>query len=225
MECVLKPPLGIYGGTFSPIHNGHLRLAIELRETLAIERIHLVLSARPPHRAAPGVPARRRFEWLRLALQREPSLVADDRELRRSGRSYTYDTLRELRKEHPERPLLLILGNDALNALHTWHRWQALPELAHFVVVDRPGVALEPDSPWARAFGRGLADDIETLRQTPAGRWIKAHPPLLSISATRVRGLLSAQRSVRGLVPDAVIDSFTPEDIHWLTQDEEPVLD
>jgi nicotinate-nucleotide adenylyltransferase len=214
--------VGIFGGTFAPIHHGHLRLAIELRERLQLDRIHLIPSGQPPHRDAPGISAQRRLDWVRLACAGEPGLFVDDREVRRAGRSFTYDTLASLRDELPDAALVLLLGDDAANQFHTWHRWGEIPQLAHLVFVERPHapparipevLALEQDR---------LATHAEQLRTQPAGLFMTAAIPPLAISSTRVRGLLKARRSVRGLVPQAVIDSFTTEDIDFLTHDEDP---
>lgn len=216
--------VGIFGGTFAPIHHGHLRLAIELRERLNLDRIHLVPSGQPPHRDAPAISAQRRLDWVRLACGDEPGLYVDDREVRRPGRSFTHDTLASLRAEMPDASLLLLLGEDAAHQFHTWHRWQEIPQLAHLVLVQRP-----LDSP-AAALAPALVDlmdgrlrqDPAQLRTRPAGLFMKATLPPLAISSTRVRALLKARRSVRGLVPQAVIDSFTAEDIDFLTHDEDP---
>ena len=217
--------VGIFGGTFAPIHHGHLRLALELRERLELDRVHLIPSAQPPHRDAPAISAQRRLDWVRLACGSEPGLMVDERELQRQGRSYTYDTLASLRAEMPDASLVLLLGDDAANQFHTWHRWQEIPQLAHLVFVERP---YEPPAHAAElmALMRGCrAVDAAALRGQPAGLFMSAAVPPLAISSTRVRALLKARRSVRGLVPQAVIDSFTAEDIHFLTHDEEPATD
>lgn len=217
--------IGIFGGTFCPIHHGHLRLAIELRERLRLPTVRVIPSAQPPHRDAPGVSAQRRFEWVVMAVDGVPGLVADDRELRRSGHSYSYETLAGLRNEHPGAPLLLLLGDDAANQFHTWHRWEEIPELAHLVFVERP---FEPSTPspqlTARLRGRRVAVP-DALHKRPSGLWMTVSIPPLAISATRVRGLLKAGRSVAGLLPEAVIRSFNPEDLRLLTHDEEAVFD
>lgn len=183
----------------------------------------IVPSAHPPHRAAPEVPPQRRLDWARLALAGEPGLVVDDREIRRTGTSYTYDTLAGLRAElGPEIPLVLLLGDDAANQLHTWHRWRELFDLAHLVFVERPYEPPAP-APELAAFLRGRrAATAQALLQRPAGSWIAASIPPLAISSTRIRQLLKAGRSIRGLVPDAVIQTFTTEDVRALTHDEDP---
>jgi nicotinate-nucleotide adenylyltransferase len=186
----------------------------------------IVPSANPPHRAAPEVPPRRRLEWARLALAGEPHLQVDDREILRNGPSYTYDTLAGLRAEvGPQAPLVLLLGDDAANQLHTWHRWRELFDLAHLVFVERPYEPPAP-APELAAFLRGRrGSGPQALLARPAGTWISASIPPLAISSTRIRQLLKAGRSIRGLVPDAVIQSFTTEDVRALTHDEDPAED
>jgi len=226
---MLSAATGLFGGTFAPIHHGHLRLAIELRERLRLDRVLLVPSARPPHRASPEVPPQRRLDWVRLAVGDETGLIVDDREVRRAlagnEPSYTYDTLAELRREAPEAPLLLLLGDDAANQLHTWHRWRELFDLAHLIFVERP---YEPPAPSAEltAFLRGRrAMTVDALHARTAGLWMPVNVPPLAISSTRIRQLLHAGRSIRGLVSEAVIRSLTPEDVRALTFDEDPAHD
>lgn len=217
--------VGIFGGTFAPIHNGHLRLALELRERLALDRVHLIPSGEPPHRDAPRISARRRFDWVQLACAGEPGLVADDREVRRAGRSYTYDTLLGLRAEMPDAALVLLLGDDAANQFHTWHRWREIPQLAHLVFAARPYETAAPANELLALLRGSRAAEAAELRKWPAGRFMTATLPPLAISSTRVRGLLKAGRSVCGLVPQSVIASFTHEDIDFLTHDEDPAQD
>lgn len=191
------------GGTFAPIHHGHLRLAIEARERLKLDEVRLIPTHQPPHRAQPAVPAARRLEWVRLAIEGEPGLVADDRELRRSGPSYTVDTLASLAAEFPESQLVLLLGADAALLLHTWHRWRDLPTLAQLVFFERPGTALTLSAEVQTHLQKHHALPPQTLRA-------------LDISSTEIRQLLLARRSLRGLVPEAVLRAFTPEDLEQL---------
>lgn len=196
--------VALLGGTFDPIHIGHLRSALELRERLGFDRVHLVPSRVPPHRAQPGASAEQRLHMLELALAGETELQADARELRRAGPSYTFDTLSELRAElGADCSLSLVMGVDAFAALDTWHRWRELPQLAHIVVMARPDCAL----PTAGAVGellQALRAEPAALQNTPCGAIVPVALTPLPISATEIRALVRAGRSPRYLLPDAV---------------------
>ena len=135
----MNQPVGIFGGTFDPIHYGHLRTAFELVQGLALAQVRFLPTGDPPHREAPLAPGALRLEMVRAAVAGEPAFAVDDREIRRSGRSYTLDMLTGLRAEQPGRPLCLLLGMDAYLALPAWPRWRGLPELSHIVLAHRPG--------------------------------------------------------------------------------------
>lgn len=214
--------IGIFGGSFSPIHNGHLRLAIEAREQLQLSEVRLLPAAQPPLREVPAIPAARRLRWVHLAVEGEPGLIADARELRRQGPSYTADTLAELRAEHPDTPLCLLLGQDAVRQLPQWQRWQSLIDYAHLVFFDRPGQAPELPAPLARLWQQRQARGVGELRQKAAGLcWRCALPPL-DVSSSDIRRRLCRGLSVRGLVPDAVLRDFNPSDLEAFGQDENP---
>ncbi len=213
--------IGVFGGAFAPFHNGHLRLAIEARDALGLQQVRLIPTAHPPHRPDSRVSASRRLEWLRLAVRRERGLIPDDRELLRDGPSFTIDTLIELREQFDQAALLLLMGADAFRHLHTWRRWQALFDYAHIVVFARPGAAPEA-APETRALLAGRrAADVQSLLAQPCGRWLVFEPPMIDISSTRIRRLLRQGRSVRGLVPDAILNAMTPADRSALTQDDD----
>lgn len=195
----------IYGGTFDPIHHGHLRLAIELCDRLEVGRVSLVPCHIPPHRGDTGASASQRLKLIQLAVQGEPRLHIDDRELRRAGASYTADTLRQLREEvGPERPLVMVVGTDAFAGFDQWREWERIPELAHIVVVRRPGPVLAPGSVPAGLLASRGVEDAESLRSVPAGCILELDPPLLDISATGIRERIATGRSPRYLVPDSV---------------------
>ncbi len=214
--------IGVFGGAFAPFHTGHLRLAIEARERLGLSQLRLVPTAHPPHRPDSRVSPQRRFEWVRLATRRERGLLVDDCEILRNGPSYTVDTLADLHKLHPRTPLCLLMGADAFAHLHMWHRWQQILELAHLAVITRPG-AHSPSREVLEALAGREAPDAETLREQHAGCWIRLELPALDISSTRIRRRLKAGQSVRGLVPDAILNSLTPTDIAALTKDEDSI--
>ena len=131
--------IGIFGGTFDPIHYGHLRSALEVKEIFGLTEVRLIPSAQPPHREQPAATALMRLQMLELAVKNQPGLIIDTRELNRSGVSYMVDTLKSLRKEFKDEPLLLFIGSDAFNNLKTWYQWQHLFDFAHIVVMTRPG--------------------------------------------------------------------------------------
>jgi nicotinate-nucleotide adenylyltransferase len=168
------------------------------------------------------VSPQRRFEWVRLATRRERGLLVDDCEIRRDGPSYTVDTLAELHKLHPRTPLCLLMGADAFAHLHMWHRWKEILQLAHLAVIQRPGA--EPPSAEVLDLLAGReAKEPQTLREQHAGCWIRLEIPALDISSTRIRHRLKAGLSVRGLLPDPILHSLTPQDITALTQDEDSI--
>ena len=197
--------LGIFGGTFDPIHYGHLRPAQEAMAALGLEQVRMIPAAQPPHRPPPVAAAAHRLAMVELAVAECPGLVADDRELVRGGVSYTVDTLRELRAELGARPLCLLMGADAFAGIESWHQWQRLPELVHLVVLRRPGSAFGAgvDGDWAR---RRECRDPEALRRAPAGClwWQEVSPQ--DISATRIRQRLRRGEPVDQLVPPPVRD-------------------
>ena len=201
--------VGIFGGTFDPVHIGHLRTAVELREHLGLDELRLMPSARPPHREQPGVSAEHRLAMLQLAIGKgnlTAGLLADDRELRREGLSYTVETLAQLRAElGNDVALCLCIGMDSLVNLHTWQRWQALSDYAHIVVAARPGWHLPETGPVAQWLVGRCTDDQKLLSKSPSGRVLVEAMTLLPVSATQIREDLAAGSSVRYLVPDAVI--------------------
>jgi nicotinate-nucleotide adenylyltransferase len=205
------PPLALLGGTFDPVHYGHLRLADDVRKALRLSEVRLVPAGDPPHRRPPHAAARDRVAMLNLAVDAFPGLVVDTREIDRRGKSYTVDTLAGLRSEMPDRPLLLLMGADAFRGLPTWHRWRELFELAHLVVVPRPGVAIDADLPAELAveWHARRRDDSAALRSTPAGTIFvqPVTPQVISSSELRAALARGGARSVEiaGLLPPAVL--------------------
>lgn len=212
-------PLGVFGGTFDPVHVGHLRLAEEAQELLGLDRVRWIPAGQPRHRAAPHVAAAHRLRMVELAIAGNPRFEVDPAEAASGEASYTVPTLLRLRAElGAARPLVLLLGADAYAGLPDWHRWAELFALAHLAIAHRPGFPIDPATlPAAlRAEHRArlVADnDPAALAATPAGRILSFAMTPLAVSATQLRALLAAGRSARYLLPSAVIDYI---DLHHL---------
>ena len=195
----------LYGGTFDPVHLGHVAVARAARDALDAT-VALMPAADPPHRAPPGAGAADRAAMLALAIEGEPRLCVDRRELERDGRSWTVDTLRALRAGvGDDAPVALLVGADSFVALPTWKSWQALFGLAHFVVAGRGGPAVGDQPPaLAEAIAGRIADAPDELRSSPAGRVLYLRQPLFPHSASEVRARIAAGQPWEALVPPRV---------------------
>lgn len=187
--------IGIFGGSFNPVHLGHLVVAQDALEHMGLHRIVFLPAAQPPHKAEPLAPASDRLEMLRLAVMDDPRFEVSSDEIDRGGVSYTVDTLRRFRERHPDAALYFLIGGDSLLELHTWREIQTILQLAEIVTVGRPGVPLDkinpetvrlPD-PWPERLG---------------GNIVRGHR--VEISSTDIRGRCARGRSIRYLVPLAV---------------------
>ncbi|MGZ5028648.1 MAG: nicotinate-nucleotide adenylyltransferase [Methylobacter sp.] len=199
--------IGIFGGTFDPVHYGHLRSALEVKDIFGLEEVRLIPCANPPHREQPGVTAERRLRMLELAIKNQPGLKIDTRELDRykvdQTPSYMVDTLKSLRQEFPNEPLLLFIGTDAFRHLTGWHQWQRLFDYAHIVVMTRPGFSAEAFDDF---FNARLAGDISQLTKAISGRLFFQQITQLDISATAIRNIIARKQNPVFLLPDAVIE-------------------
>ena len=215
-------PIGILGGTFDPIHNGHLRLAQEALEQCNLAAVRFIPSGTPPHRNAPHANARQRLDMARLALQGNPSFVLDEREIHRAGPCYTVDTLTALRAELGEQqPLCLLMGGDAFLLLHTWHKWELLFALAHIVVIQRAGgVPLgnamnNADTALRNEYHARLVPTPRLLHDAPAGAILVVDMPALEISATDIRRRCAEGKNIRYLLPDAVAGYIQSRQLYY----------
>jgi nicotinate-nucleotide adenylyltransferase len=197
-------PIGLFGGTFDPIHCGHLRTAFELWQELQLAEVRFLPTGSPPHRAQLYASAELRLKMVQAAVAGQPGFVVDDREVRRSGVSYSVDTLTELRRELPATPLCLLLGMDAFLGLPDWHRWRELLTLAHIVVAHRPGWRAPTTGPLGEVMVDHGTGSIRALHAEPAGRLYVRAVTQLEISSTELRALIVAGRDPHYLVPDAV---------------------
>ncbi|NYZ62635.1 nicotinate-nucleotide adenylyltransferase [Luteimonas deserti] len=196
----------VYGGTFDPIHRGHLAIACAARDALRCT-VHVVPASDPPHRAPPGADAGQRAAMVAIAIAHVPGLVLDRRELQRGGRSYTVETLAELRAAlGPRRPLAWLVGADSLLGLSGWHRWTSLFDLAHLVVAERPGSGLDDAIPGvlADALRARWTERPDDLAAAPGGRVLRLRQPLSLVSATEVRAQLARGAPVDALLPPGV---------------------
>ena len=204
-------PVGIFGGTFDPVHYGHLRLAEEMLELANLRQIRFIPTGTPPHRAAPQVSAQHRSAMVQLAIADQPAFMLDEREVKRTTPCYTVDTLRELRADlGAAQPLCLLMGGDAFLQLHTWHEWEQLFELAHIVVGYRPGFTIDERIHSATAelqqhYQQRLCTADDLSRQ-PSGGIAELAIPKLEISATDIRRRVAENRTIRYLLPNAVAD-------------------
>lgn len=197
-------PIGIFGGTFDPIHYGHLRTAFELLQALKLSEVRFMPAGKPPHRAAPHADAALRLEMVKRATEGQPGFIVDDRELQREGPSYSVDTLMALRAEYSTRSLCLIVGMDAFLSLPKWYHWREILQLAHIVVAHRPGWRAPDMGPLGELLvdrGTGRVGDLHESRS--GGIYIHAVTQL-EISSSSIRGLIAAGRDPRFLMPDAV---------------------
>ena len=199
-------PLAYVGGTFDPVHYGHLRCADEAREKLGLKNLYLLPAGTPPHRACPQTSTRQRLDMLKLAQTEFPALKIDERETRREGPSYMVETLQELRAEFPQQPLALLIGQDAANLLHTWFHWQQLFSLAHIVILTRPSIKMEYRQDVAEQIQQRLHVDPQKLLRSQAGGVLQLEVASIDVSATNIKKLISQGGSLRSMMPPAVIN-------------------
>lgn len=192
------------GGTFDPVHLGHLRTALEIQVGAGLQSVHFLPAAVPPHREPAIAPAELRLRMLEAALAGQKGFVPDDRELRRAGPSYTVDTLSSLRTERPEQPLCLILGTDAFLGLPSWHEWQRLLTLAHIIVARRPGWEVPHGGVMGGLLDERRVRDAAALSESTCGCVLVQTVTQLEISASAIRELVARGGDPRFLVPDAV---------------------
>ncbi|NJC99297.1 nicotinate-nucleotide adenylyltransferase [Candidatus Erwinia dacicola] len=206
----------LLGGTFEPIHYGHLQPAEALAAKVGLQKVTLMPNNVPPHRPQPEATPAQRVEMVRLAIAGNPLFELDMREMQRSTPSYTLETLEELRAERgPRQPLAFIIGQDSLLTIHKWHRWQELLSFCHLLVCQRPGYRSEMETPELQRWrDEHLTRDALLLQQTPAGKVFLAETPLVDISATEIRTRRHQDKSSSDLLPPAVSDYIDREGLY-----------
>ncbi len=203
--CEMTGAVAFFGGTFDPVHLGHIHAARQARQALQLAELRMVLAAQPSHRDAPHASAADRWTMLCLALREEPGLIADDREIAHGAPSYTVETLDRARAEYgADRPLIWLVGWDAFCQLHRWRQWQQLPELAHLVILRRPGQTLEMPEPVEQLCASRQVASAESLNASPAGAVYILEAQMLDISATAVRLGVCEGTPVSHLLPAPV---------------------
>ncbi len=200
--------IGIFGGTFDPVHLGHLRTAADVRYALKLEQISLIPLRSPPHRDPPVASNAQRLEMLQAAVASDPDFVVDDRELKREGKSYTLDTLHSLKRELKDKTLCLLIGSDAFSHFPRWRQPDEILQLAHLVIMQRPG------DPIADHYRDRQVHDPRALQRSDAGCIMVQPVTQLEISSTQVRNMLDQGQSPRYLVPDPVLNIINQEQIY-----------
>ncbi|UCC55178.1 MAG: nicotinate-nucleotide adenylyltransferase [Gammaproteobacteria bacterium] len=206
--------LGILGGTFDPVHFGHLRPALDIQQVLGLEEVRLIPCHIPPHRPQPVADAPLRVAMLEAAIRNYPEFRIDRRELERDGPSWTFDTLMSLRAELGTVSLSLLIGLDAFHDLPTWHRWHELINLCHMVVMTRPGSEIHPEGELEDFVNRHRVMDPAELEKHAVGRVLFQNVTQLEISATRIRTLLAHGENAGFLVPEAVLEIIRREHLY-----------
>ncbi len=210
----LDKPLAILGGTFDPVHNGHLAMASAVADQLAVDDVRLMPNPLPPHRGQPVLAPETRLNALQLALQAEPRLSLEMSEWQAQSDdarpAYSVDSLRRLRELYPRRPLVFLMGADAYAGIESWYQANELPQLCHLVVVNRPGYCdayqgLAAD--WLSQYAVTATNDIN---QCLAGSVRQLTVPEVDISATDIRRLIDAGKTLKGLVPEAILKFLEP---------------
>ena len=198
--------LAVLGGTFDPVHFGHLRSAVEVRQALGVERVKLIPVGIPAHRERPGSQPEQRLEMLRRGIAGIDYLQVDDREIARGGTSYMIETLESIRAEvGSDLSVSLVMGADAFRLIHQWHRWQELIDVAHLVVLRRPFAEFTLD-PQLRTWVSERQASADQLLRQPAGLICNLQLTQLDISATQIRQLVKAGQPIEYLLPAGVID-------------------
>lgn len=219
-------PIGILGGTFDPIHNGHLRLAQEALEQCDLAAVRFIPSGTPPHRPAPYASAQQRLDMVRLAIQGNTAFMLDEREANLTGPCYTVDTLTSLRAElGMHQSLCLLMGGDAFLQLHAWHEWKKLFELAHIVVIQRAGRPLgnsmaDADLALQLEYQARLAPSPQVQHDSSAGSILVVNMPALEISATDIRHRCAAGKNIHYLLPETVAEYIQSHHLYFQYADD-----
>lgn len=213
----LQQAIGILGGTFDPIHFGHLRTALEVHQALELTEVQLIPCYQPVHRKLPMATPDQRLSMVQLAIESEKSLRVNDCEIKRKGPSFAIETLTDLRKELPDTPICLIMGIDALLGFPSWHRWEEILDLAHLVVVHRPRYQLPTTGVVADLLKQRLKHNTHCIHESLAGTIFLQLVTALEISATDIRKQIAMERNPRYLLPNNVYKYIKDNGVYSLS--------
>ncbi|OAI48413.1 hypothetical protein AYO45_05035 [Gammaproteobacteria bacterium SCGC AG-212-F23] len=213
----LNPPIGLLGGTFDPIHFGHLRTALEIRNALNLAEVYLVPCYQPVHRKLPIATPEQRLAMVSCAVADEPLLKVEDCEIRRQRPSYTIETIEEFRKNKPRTPLCLIMGIDALLSFSSWHRWQDILKQCHLVIAHRPQYQIPHEGVIADLLKKCLTTDVNVIHETLGGHIILHPVTPLEISATDIRKQIATGHTPRYLLPEPVLEYIRNHGVYHIT--------
>jgi nicotinate-nucleotide adenylyltransferase len=213
----LKQPIGILGGTFDPVHRGHIQIAQSVRQALDLSEVRLIPCYQPIHRELPIATPEQRIAMLQLAIVNEPFLTVDDCEIQRKGLSYMVDTLEILQQRFPQTPLCLIMGIDAFIGLPSWHRYNDILQLAHLIILQRPHYQLPKMGIIPELLKQYLTHDIKALHQAMAGFIFYYSLPLIDISATAIREKIATGQNPDSLLPIEVYNYILEQGLYQAT--------
>lgn len=199
-------PLALFGGTFDPVHYGHLRCADEVRLKLGLKDLYLLPAGNPPHRGLPQATVKQRLEMLQLACEEFPSLKIDDRETRRHGPSYMVDTLQEMRVANADQSILLLVGQDAANLFHTWYQWERLFELANLVILTRPGSQSQYIPEVAEQVQNRSVQAVHDLLETSAGSVFHLQVESIDVSASKIKRYIRSGQDPGTMLPASILE-------------------
>jgi len=199
--------IGIFGGTFDPVHYGHIKPALSVKQALNLSQLRFIPNRIPPHRAPPWLSIEQRLALLKTALHAYPDIVIDERELNREGQSYMVDTLKSLHNDFPDEALCLIIGMDAFIGISSWYQWRSLFDLCHLVVTTRPGfeksaIAEQMTASDYQFLSERMTDDINEITSGASGKILLKSVPQLDISSTQIRAMLMANKDVSQWMPE-----------------------
>lgn len=211
-------PIGLFGGTFDPIHHGHLRTALELYQALNLKEVRMIPCYLPVHRKLPNATHEHRVAMLECAVKSEPALVVDYCEINRKSPSYTIDTVKELREQYPTTPLCFIMGIDAMLGFTSWDDWEIILQKVHLIIAHRPNYQLPKTGIIADLLKERLKKHPEAISDSVAGNIILQPVTALEISATDIRKQIASGKNPRYLLPDSVYDYILENGVYSLNR-------